>query len=213
MFSWLAHFIERNPSVHRLALTIWRHFPPRLAGLMKVILTTKWVVGAVAVIIDENVGPMEVLLVEHSYRRKGIWGLPGGALEPKLVSPLKAGAQDDGDVLKSTLRREIYEELGIEIEIGSLIRIDAVPYVPEEPGPYRLDFYYLRLPKYGIGALRGELASDSVHGHSPEIKSIRFVPLISLPQYDLYSSDKDLLIERWPEISPFLRSNSAASPQ
>jgi 8-oxo-dGTP pyrophosphatase MutT (NUDIX family) len=207
MFSWLSHFIERHPSIHRIALGLWRHFPPRLAGFMKMLLTSKWTVGAVAVIIDESISPMEVLLVEHSYRRKGVWGLPGGALEPDFVSPLKAGDRDDGDVLKSTLRREIYEELGIEIEIGSLIRVDAVPYVPEEPGPYRLDFYYRCLPKCGIGALRQELASNQIYKHSPEIKTIRFVPMSSLAQYDLYSSDKNLLIERWSEISQLLGLN------
>jgi 8-oxo-dGTP pyrophosphatase MutT (NUDIX family) len=206
MFSYLAHFIERHSSIHRFALAIWRHFPPRLAGFMKVLLTTKWTVGAVAVIIDENANPVEVLLVEHSYRRKGSWGLPGGALESKLVSPLKPGNRDDGDVLKSTLRREVYEELGIEIEIGNLIRMDAVPFVPEEPGPYRLDFYYLCHPREGIDALRQKLARGKVHGRSPEIKTIRFVPIDSLGQYDLYSSDKNLLIERWPAISSLLQS-------
>jgi hypothetical protein len=45
-------------------------------------------------------------------------------------------------------------QLGIEIEILRLTKIDAVPYVPEEPGPYRLDFYYRRLPKQGFSSLR-----------------------------------------------------------
>jgi 8-oxo-dGTP pyrophosphatase MutT (NUDIX family) len=51
----------------------------------------------------------------------------------------------------SSLRREIFEELGIEIDIVRLTKIDAVPYVPEESGPYRLDFYYRCLPKQGFG--------------------------------------------------------------
>ena len=126
MFSWLAHFIERHLFIHRIALGIWRHFPPRLAGFMKVMLTTKWTVGAVAVILDEGVDPAEVLLVEHSYRRKGVWGLPGGALESELVSPLKAGAKHNDNVLESTLRREVFEELGIEIEIERLFRLHFV---------------------------------------------------------------------------------------
>ncbi len=210
MFSWLAHLIEKHPFIHRAALSIWRHFPPRLAGFMKVLLTTKWTVGAVAVILDESVDPIEVLLVEHSYRTRGTWGLPGGALESGLVSPLKPGARDDGNVLESTLRREVFEELGIEIEIGRLIRMDAVPYVPEEPGPYRLDFYYLCLPKIGIDALREGLLSGRIRPRSPEVKTIRFVPFSSLAKYDIYSSDATLLIERWPEISAQLQANSAA---
>jgi hypothetical protein len=38
----------------------------------------------------------------------------------------------------------VWEELGIGIEAIELLRVDAVPFVAEEPGPYRLDFYYPR---------------------------------------------------------------------
>src|SRR6266576_3357311 len=77
MFTWLARFIERHPNLHRFSLLVWRLFPPRLAGFLKGMLARKWLVGAVAVMIDENTSPSEVLLVEHSYRPKGRWGLPG----------------------------------------------------------------------------------------------------------------------------------------
>jgi 8-oxo-dGTP pyrophosphatase MutT (NUDIX family) len=210
MLSWLAHLIEKNSWLHRTALGIWKHFPPRLAGFMKVLLTTKWTVGAVAVILDDLADPMEVLLVEHSYRRKGVWGLPGGALESGLVSPLKPNRTSNNNVLESTLRREVFEELGIEVEILRLLRIDAVPYVPEEPGPYRLDFYYLCRPKHRMSALREGLASGRICPRSPEVKTIRLVPFTSLADYDLYSSDAALLLESWPEISAKLHSDSVA---
>jgi 8-oxo-dGTP pyrophosphatase MutT (NUDIX family) len=198
MFAWVAHFIERHPSIHRTALSVWRHFPPRLAGFLKMLLTTKWTVGAVAVVIDEDVNPPEVLLVQHSYRIKGAWGLPGGALESTQASPLDPEHEDN--ILESALRREVFEELGIEVDIKHLIRIDAIPYVPEEPGPYRLDFYYRCLPKDGIAALREAISSERVKPRSPEVKSLRFVPLTSLSQYDLYSSDATLLSAHLPEV-------------
>jgi 8-oxo-dGTP pyrophosphatase MutT (NUDIX family) len=210
MFAWLAHFIEKHPILHRTSLAIWRHFPPRLAGFMKVILTTKWTVGAVAVILDEAADPTEVLLVEHSYRSKGTWGLPGGALESGLVSPRKPNPKRDENVLESTLRREVFEELGIEVEILRLLHMDAIPYIPEEPGPYRLDFYYQCLPKNGINALREGLSSGRIHARSPEIKTIRFVPLTSLSEYDLFSSDATLLNEHWPEIESKIHPTPAA---
>ncbi len=201
MLSWLAHFIERHPFLHRIGLAIWRYFPPRLAGFLKGILTTNWAVGAVAVMLDEECESPEVLLVEHSYRRKGRWGLPGGSLESRLGNPLKpreGEARDD--VLESTLRREVYEELGIEIEIGKIIRIDAVPFVPEEPGPYRLDFYFRCTPRQGFDALRAALDAGRLRPRSPEVKTIRMVPLSRLPGYDLYSSDADLLLNRLPQL-------------
>src|SRR6267143_2080906 len=134
MFTWLARFIERHPNLHRLSLLVWRLFPPRLAG-------------SVAVMIDESTSPVEVLLVEHSYRAKVAWGLPGGSLESTPGDP--ARPRNDplpDDVIESALRREISEELGIEITLISLLRIDAIPYVSEEPGPYRLDFYFRCAP-------------------------------------------------------------------
>src|SRR5207244_12969374 len=85
MFTWLARFIEGHPDLHRLSLLVWRLFPPRVAGFLKGLLARKWLVGAVAVMIDESTSPVEVLLVEHSYQAKGAWGLPGGSLESTAV--------------------------------------------------------------------------------------------------------------------------------
>ena len=195
MLSWLAHFIERHPLLHRTSLAVWRHFPPRLAGLLRKLLTTQWAVGAVAVILDEEANPPEVLLVQHSYRTKGAWGLPGGSLESGLRNPLAPSADElRDDVIESSLRREVFEELGIEIEIGRLTRIDAVPYVPEEPGPYRLDFYYRCLPKQGFTSLREGLGNGRIKPRSPEVSQIVMVPVSRLKEYDLYSSDARILL-------------------
>jgi 8-oxo-dGTP pyrophosphatase MutT (NUDIX family) len=191
----LARFIERHPYLHRTSLALWKHFPPRLAGFLRKILTTRWAVGAVALIIDEDVNPPEVLLVEHSYRTKGAWGLPGGSLESGLGNPWQPSQEESrDDIIESSLRREIFEELGIEIDIVRLARIDAVPYVPEEPGPYRLDFYYRCLPKQGFGSLRKALDSGMIKPHSPEVRQILLVPVSRLKEYDLYSSDARILL-------------------
>ena len=198
MFAWLARFIEHHPSLHRFSLLVWRMFPPRVAGFLKGLLARKWLVGAVAVMVDERTPP-EVLLVEHSYRRKGAWGLPGGSLESTPGDPTKPhnGSIPD-DVIESALRREISEELGIEITVISLLRIDAIPYMPEEPGPYRLDFYFHCTPRHGFAALRRDLKSGKIKPSSPEIKQIRFVPLTDLSKYDMFSSDVRFLTQDFP---------------
>jgi 8-oxo-dGTP pyrophosphatase MutT (NUDIX family) len=205
MFTWLAHFIERHPNLHKLSLLVWRQFPPRLAGLLKGLLARKWVVGAVAVMIDESTSPREVLLVEHSYRSKGAWGLPGGSLESTPGDPTRP--RDDtlpDDVIESALRREVGEELGIEITVIRLLRIDAIPYIAEEPGPYRLDFYFRCAPRDGFAALRRDLSSGRTKPRSPEIQQIRFVPLPDLTGYDLFSPDRRLLTEDLPRLEPTL---------
>ena len=191
----LTRFIERHAYLHRISLALWRHFPPRLAGFLRKVLTTRWAVGAVALIIDEEVNPPEVLLVQHSYRTKGAWGLPGGSLESGLGNPLQPSKEESrDDIIESCLRREIFEELGIEIDIVRLTKIDAVPYVPEESGPYRLDFYYRCRPKQGFGSLREGLDNGIIKPHSPEVRQILLVPVSQLKEYDLYSSDARILL-------------------
>jgi 8-oxo-dGTP pyrophosphatase MutT (NUDIX family) len=168
-------------------------------------LARNWVVGAVAVMIDEETSPPEILLVEHSYRPKGAWGLPGGALESIPGDPKRPrnNASPD-DVLESTLQREVWEELGINITATRLLRVDAIPYVVEEPGPYRLDFYFRCAPKHGFAALRRGLSSGQLKPRSPEIKQMRFVPLTELRKYDLFSSDVRFLHEDLPRLEPTL---------
>lgn len=205
MFAWLARFIEHHPSLHRFSLLVWRLFPPRLAGFLKGLLARKWLVGAVAVMIDENTDSPEVLLVEHSYRPKGAWGLPGGSLESTPGDPTRP--RDDSsadDVIESALRREILEELGIEITVIGLLRIDAIPYIAEEPGPYRLDFYFRCAPREGFAALRHRLNSGQTKPSSPEITQIRFVPLTDLTKYDVFSSDIRFLTQDLPRHQPIL---------
>ncbi len=205
MFSWLARFIEHHPNLHRLALLVWRLFPPRLAGFLKGLLARKWLVGAVAVMIDESTSPMEVLLVEHSYRPKGAWGLPGGSLESTPGDPTRPSNDTfSDDVIESALRREISEELGIEITVIRMLSIDAIPYIAEEPGPYRLDFYFRCEPREGFAALRQSLKSRQIKPCSPEIKQIRLVPLTDLAKYDLFSSDVRFLTRDLPRREPTL---------
>ena len=204
MFAWLARFIEHHPSLHRFSLRVWRLFPPRLAGFLKGLLARKWLVGAVAVMIDENTNPPEVLLVEHSYRPRGAWGLPGGSLESTPGDPTRPHDTSADDVIESALRREILEELGIEITVTGLLRIDAIPYIAEEPGPYRLDFYFRCAPRDGFTALRHSLNSGQPKHSSPEIKQIRFVPLTDLTKYDLFSPDVRFLTQDLPRHQPSL---------
>jgi 8-oxo-dGTP diphosphatase len=210
MFTWIAHFIEGHPALHRLSLSIWRLFPPRLAGFMKGMLARKWLVGAVAVMIDESIAPPEVLLVEHSYRPKGAWGLPGGSLESVPGDPTRpSDVHSSEDAIESALRREISEELGIEITVIGMLRIDAVPYIAEEPGPYRLDFYFRCEPRDGFADLRRALGSGQVKPRSPEIRQIRFVPVNELAKYDLFSPDRRLLTADLPRSEPSLAATSS----
>ena len=205
MFSQLAQFIEKHPAIHRSSLAVWRLFPPRVAGFLKGLLARNWLVGAVAVMIDAEASPPEVLLVEHSYRSKGAWGLPGGALDSIDGDPARPGSDaSPDDAIAEALRREVCEELGIEIEVLRLLRVDAVPYIAEEPGPYRLDFYYRCNPATGFDRLRAGLLSGDIKARSAEIEQIRLVPLTELGQYDLFSPDIRFLRDDLPRLESAL---------
>lgn len=198
-------FIEEQQVLHRLLLRVWRLFPPRLAGFLKGVLARSWVLGAVAVIIDDAVHPAQVLLVEHSYRRRGAWGLPGGALDSIPGDPThpRDGESPD-DVIEATLQKEVMEELGINVDIVRMLRTDAVPYIAEEPGPYRLTFYFLCTPAGGFTAFRERLATGEIPPHSPEINRMNMVPLDRLDEYDLFSPDGRLLRNDLPRLLPQL---------
>lgn len=213
MLSRLIGWIERHPRLHRTSLAVWRAFPPRLAGFLKGRLSRSWLVGAVAVMVDAEASPPEVLLVEHSYRPRGAWGLPGGALDSIPGDARTPGAEPSADdVIETTLRREVWEELGIGITDISLLRVDAVPYIPEEPGPDRLDFYFLCTPEQGFPALRAALASEALEPRSPEIRQMRLVPLTEIGSYDLFSADARLLRDDLPRLEPALAGRASPEP-
>ena len=207
MFARIVHYIEHQDGLHRVLLALWRRFPPRLAGFLKGLLTRSWVLGAVAVMVDDEVTPVRVLLVEHSYRRRGAWGLPGGSMDSIPGDPAMPHSEvSPDDVLESTLSREIREELGFEIVDIQLLRVDAVPYVKEEPGPYRLTFYFLCKPEAGFAAVYETLSSNKMQVHSPEITGIRMVSLDELDGYDLFSTDARFLLQDLPRLLPAFRS-------
>lgn len=159
-------------------------------------------VGAVAVMVDESTTPPEILLVQHSYRTIGAWGLPGGALESISTDQSSPKTDESGNnVIESALQREIFEELKLEINVLRLVLVDAIPYVAEEPGPYRLDFYYLCEPKGGFSLLRQDLNSGRIKPRSPEVEKVVFVPVTDLSKYDLFSSDIRFFRKELPNIT------------
>ncbi len=213
MFAWVARFIEKHAFVHRAALSVWRSFPPRVAGMLKGVLATKWVIGGVGVMLDEDVSPPEVLLVEHSYRPRGAWGLPGGALESIPGSPTARHQEaSPDDVLEAAMRREVWEELGLDLVDVRGLRVDAVPYVAEEPGPYRLNFYFKCVPRIGFPALRAGLASGEIKPRSPEVTQMRLVPLADLAKYELFSTDTRFLRDDLPRLRPALAGMAQSAP-
>jgi 8-oxo-dGTP diphosphatase len=91
-------------------LRIWRDvpFPGWMRHVFLRILNPSFMVGAMALIEDEH---GRVLVLEHTYRRRLPWGLPGGWLK-HAESPEKG------------LAREVLEETGLRVRVGALLAAD-----------------------------------------------------------------------------------------
>jgi 8-oxo-dGTP diphosphatase len=113
-------------------------------------MTPSFHVGAICV-VERPDGAM--LMLRQSYRRKTAWGFPGGLLK-RNEAPVDAA------------RREVCEEIGIEVEL------DPVPKVVIEPGHRRVDVIYT--------ARAGEGTEPSPC--SPEVVEVRWFPPQDLPE-------------------------------
>ncbi|MEA2973331.1 MAG: 8-oxo-dGTP diphosphatase [Actinomycetota bacterium] len=139
--------------VQTLLLGLYRRLP--MAGRLLVVrtLTPSFHVGALCV-IERADGAL--LLLRQSYRRKEAWGFPGGLLKR-------------GEEPADAVRREIREELGVDVEV------DDAPMVVVEARYRRVDVIF-----------RGRLAGDDPDPPppapaSPEIVEVRWFDPKALP--------------------------------
>ncbi|MFE2144528.1 NUDIX domain-containing protein [Streptomyces sp. NPDC059456] len=83
-------------------------------------------ITAASVLFTDAVG--RVLLVEPAYGRPGRWNLPGGGIDSDL-----------GETPRAAARREVREELGLDLEPGRLLGVNWA----HKPGyPARIRFLY-----------------------------------------------------------------------
>lgn len=88
-----------------LLARIWRKSPPLLRGAITWAVTGKVIVGVSGVILTDS---QQVLLLRHRFHQAGIWGMPGGWLSP-------------GETIFDCWRREVREELALEIVVEEII--------------------------------------------------------------------------------------------
>lgn len=90
-----------------LVLRLWRSLRGVSQWYVLWFLHDKFMVGVSGVIEDEE---GRILLLRHRFWREGSWGLPGGYA-------------NKGERLEETVRREVREETGYEVEVRGLIRV------------------------------------------------------------------------------------------
>ena len=87
--------------------TVWLGFPARIRRWSMRLLHPRFTVTAGGVVFNER---GEVLLLKHRFRPGSGWGVPGGFLE--------AGEQPE-----EGLRRELQEEIGLEVAEVELLLV------------------------------------------------------------------------------------------
>jgi ADP-ribose pyrophosphatase YjhB (NUDIX family) len=97
-------------SIARMLGTLWRRLPLSIQRVGSALGATWYKVGVIAVIFDDQ---DRLLLLEHSFRAEP-WGLPGGFL-------------NRGERPDQTLRRELHEEVGLEVSSLDLVFVSAPP--------------------------------------------------------------------------------------
>jgi 8-oxo-dGTP diphosphatase len=86
--------------LQRVLGTLWRGLPRRLRRTAIRLTQRKFTVTAGAVVLDAE---GRVLLLEHVFRPAAGWGIPGGFI-------------NRGEQPEETLRRELREEVGLEVD-------------------------------------------------------------------------------------------------
>lgn len=152
---------------HRTALQVFGRLPSVVRRRVVRTISPSFTVGAMC-FIERHDGAL--LLVRHSYRDR--WGVPGGLLQR-------------GEDAADGARREVEEEVGIEIELL------GEPAVVVDADPQRVDVIYRARPVAGWST-----ESDEVVPRSPEIVDARWYLPDRLPELQFETADALVTLAR-----------------
>jgi len=135
-------------------------------------------IRAAGILVDNE----KILLIKHVEGGEAYWVPPGGGLEPEDQST------------KQTVRREVYEESGLSVEVGPLIFIRE--FFEKSRNTYHVEQFYL------IDSWVGELSLSNLKGLGGDehvITEARWLDRKELTSEKVYPEElRDLL---WRKIA------------
>jgi ADP-ribose pyrophosphatase YjhB (NUDIX family) len=102
--------VRKNKMLKRIIGKIWRTAPSSIRALAVRITQKTFTVSVGAIVLDEA---GKVLLLDHVFRPASGWGIPGGFI-------------NQGEQPVDAVRRELCEEIGLEIEAVELFRVRTI---------------------------------------------------------------------------------------
>jgi 8-oxo-dGTP diphosphatase len=132
----------------KVLAALWRRSPAGLRRLSVRLSQARFTVTAAAVIIDDD---GRILLLKHVFRVGSGWGIPGGFM-------------NKGEQPEAALRREVYEEIGLELDGVELAFVRALKRSAQ------VEIYFRASPRGGS------------EPRSIEIKSAEWFKLDELPE-------------------------------
>jgi ADP-ribose pyrophosphatase YjhB (NUDIX family) len=141
---------------------LWRHAPKSLRRGAVRLTQSRFLVTAGAVVSDAE---GRVLLLHHRFRAGSGWGIPGGFIEK-------------GEQAEEALRRELREEIGLELESAE------IAFTRTLKRPTQIEIIFRCRPRRGVPPAP----------QSMEIKSAAWFTLAELPPE--VSQDQRRIIER-----------------
>mgnify|MGYP000066986195 CR=1 FL=1 len=145
-----------------------------------------------------------------SYRQQlrlrvcGILVIDGRILVARLHSPIvdkpiwtpPGGGLTFGESLAQGVRREFFQETGVEVSVGQLVHINEMI----EPPFHAVEFYFEVHRESGEPAL----------GHDPEhpadqqlLQDLQWIPIDKLPSLDFFPQSLISKLQRWEQRSDF----------